>query len=216
MDRHIRKAAVTLAAAVVLWTGLCPNRGYCRSPRLTDKMRVSVEWGYIQTLYNHHHYNINSSEGYRINENVGRFDAVPNANALIGVTYCPQKRFYMGLYSGYTGIYRDTRVFPFLLRLGLFHKDFSKDGFHTFAEGGIGICPPGHSSRSNAALFGLGEAYRMTLGGSWSLDFALKLTCAADAPPIANPEGAGYVPKQNIRSNRAEYFALGFSVALSF
>lgn len=175
-----------------------------------------MEWGFTQTLYRHHHYNIDSSEGYRINENIGKFTPHANADALIGVSYCPKNRFYLGVYSGYMGIYENTRAFPVLLRLGMFYNDFEKDGFHTFLDGGIGICPPGHSYRSNAAVFGMGEAYRMTLSSRWALDLLVSLRYATDSPPIDNPEGAGYVQKQNIRTNLAEYFALNFSVAVSF
>lgn len=212
----LKKNFIRLLATTVSVVFIFPYNGFSQPHTKDGKMRVSVEWGFTQTLYRHHHYNINSSEGYRINENTGRFDPHANADALIGINYCPKEKFYMGFYSGYMGIYENSRVFPFLLRLGIFYNDFSKDGFQTFMDGGIGLCPPGHSSRSNAAVFGVGEAYRMILGGRWALDFSLSLRCAADSPPIDNPEGAGYVQKQNIRTNKAEYFALNFSVAVSF
>lgn len=194
----------------------------CFSARAEEKVQASrlrfgVEWGYTQSFYKYHHFNIISTDGYRIDEESKGFFLHPNGILLASIGYDFNDRINMSLYSGYAGLMDNCRVFPLSLRLNIFpHRNMFKDGFFSFAEGGIGFRVPTLEKHSPAAFVCVGEAYRIKLTPYANLDFLLSLRMCMDRPLIESPEGSGYVQKHNIRSNAARYYALSFSIALNF
>lgn len=183
----------------------------------THRLQFGVEWGYSQTFYKLHHYNIVTNEGYRINEETEGIFLYPNGALLANIGYDISERFNISLYSGYAGFADDCRVFPISLRLNMFPgSSMYEDGFYTMVEGGVGLRVPTLEKHDAAFFACIGEAYRIKLTPFFNLDFIVSLRTVLDRPNISNPDGAGYVSKHNIRSNNARYYALNFSVALNF
>ena len=85
----------------------------------------------------------------------------------------------------------------------------------TFVQGGpaLHIFP---GNRAPAWLGTLGGGYRITLTEDCALDLLAGFKFLYAHPLIPNPEGSGYVPRRNIRSNHAAYCALDLTIAVSF
>lgn len=188
-----------------------------RNSEFTRRLQCGVEWGYTQTYYKYHHYNIVSAEGYRINEESNGFFFHPNGSLLANVGYDLTDRLNLAVYSGYLGLADNCRVFPISLRASIFpHNNMYEDGFFSYIEGGIGFRVPTLEKHDPAYFISAGEAYRIKLTPYCNLDFMLSMRLCFDRPMIANPDGGGYVSRHNIRSNSARYHALSLSIALNF
>ena len=175
-----------------------------------------LEWGYSQNYFTHHRYNITSVEGYRIHDKSTEIDFSANGRALLGVHYDYNKHISIGLVTGYIGAQEGVRAIPLLGQIRIYPYDCHQDGFFTKLEGGAAV----HISRSNGSrvlLTGaIGEGFHLMLSPEHSLDLILSISAFYDRPNIANPEGAGYIPKERVLSNHALYSALNISICLSF
>lgn len=158
-----------------------------------------------------------SEEGYRINEKTQGPLLYPNGTVMLSAGYDVTDHMRLSLNMGYAGIAEGRRVFPALMRLSYFMQGTRADGFFTYAGAGAGLHASSRLNREAPSLLAdLGEGYRLRLNRSCCLDFLLSVKCAFDRPPIPNPDGPGYATAENIRSNFAGYYAVGFSVAVSF
>lgn len=208
------KKFLLISTMILLSLGLSA-RG--RGSQFARKMQFGVEWGYTQTYYKFHHYNIVSAEGYRINEDTDGFFFHPNGSLLANLGYDLTDRLNIAVYSGYLGLADNCRVFPISLRASIFpHNNMYDDGFFSYLEGGVGFRVPTLEKHEAAYFISAGEAYRIKLTPYCNLDFLLSLRLCFDRPMIPNPDGNGYVSRHNIRRNSARYHALSFSIALNF
>lgn len=181
-----------------------------------DRFRFSCEWGYVQSLYRDYHYNILSEEGYRINESYRGIDPASNGILLLGGGFViPGDMMMISLLAGYSGIHADNRIIPALLRFSFFPKTLMEDGFFYYAQGGAGFHVNTLESRVST-LSGLGAGYHFPLTRRCSIDLMLTAMAAFCKPPIPNPDGPGFVADENIRTNRAGYGSLSFTVAINF
>lgn len=179
-------------------------------------LQVGCEWGYSQLLYQYHDYNIVSVEGYRIKESSRGFNLHSNGFVLLNVGYDIGQKMNVGLYAGYAGIAEDSRFFPAFVRFNFHPSGTASDGFFSFIDGGAAVGVPSGLQEDIAAICGIGEGYRIKLNWRYNLDFHVALRYSSAHPSIPNPDGPGYVSRQNIRSNSAGYLALNFAIAINF
>lgn len=181
------------------------------------RLQLGIEWGYSQSVFKYHHYNIISNEGYRIDEKSEGFYFNANGMLLANIGYDLSDRFNIALYSGYAGFSDESRVLPLSLRLSVFPgSTIYEDGFYSFIEGGVGLKFKNLQKQESSFFASVGEAYRIKLSPYFNLDFILSLRVVFDKPIIYSPDGSGQVDKHNIRANNAQYYALNFSIALNF
>lgn len=180
------------------------------------KIGFKIEWGYSQNYFTHHRYNITSVEGYRIQEKSTEIDFSTNGRILLGAHYDYSRHLTFGLVTGYLGAQEGVRAIPLLGQIRIYPYDCHEDGFFTKIEGGLAA----HISKTNGSRLlltgAVGEGFHLMLSPEHSLDIILSISAFYDRPNIANPEGAGYIPKERILSNHALYSALNISICLSF
>lgn len=219
------KIKYIVAVLVTLSAAMAPNSAFAHNyPEFSiepsgaiDRFRFSCEWGYIQSLYRDYHYNILSEEGYRINESYRGIDPWPNGIALIGAGFViPGDMMMISLHGGYSGIHEDNRIIPALLRVSFFPKTLLDNGFFYYAQAGAGFHLPSTLETRVSVLSGLGAGYHFPLTKRCSIDLILTAMAALSKPPIPNPDGPGFVAEENIRTNKAGYGSLSFSVAINF
>ena len=181
-----------------------------------NHFRIGAEWGYSQCFYRGWSYNFISEEGSRFYEDTRGTHWKSNGIFLAQVgTNLSQDRFNLAVLSGYIGVGRNNQLIPFQLRFSYFPQTAVEDGGFAFVQGGpaIHIFP---RNGSLAWLGSLGGGYRLTLTSDCNLDLIAGVKLLYDHPLIPNPEGPGYVPGRNIRSNSAIYCALDLTIAVNF
>lgn len=182
-----------------------------------DKTNFVLEWGYAQSVFEHHHFNLSSAEGYRINENESSIYLQPNAFAMLGIQFNASKFFSFSLSSGIEGIYRNCSIVPLRLKLNYYYNGSDSDGFLSYCSGGIGLRSDESLMRNTVGtMINIGEGYRLRLANKTYLDLLVSARAVFANPLIPNPDGSGFAPEENIRYNAAEIFALCVSFALSF
>lgn len=180
------------------------------------RLSYSLEWGYSQTFFNNYKYNIiSAAEGYRLGESGSGFQFYPHLRMQVACNFEINNNFTISLVGGNLGIAQNINLFPLMLRLSIFNKGLYSDGFFSLVESGYGFHSPNGFSQDEALLIDLGEGYRIKLSRRCCLDFLLQLSYAYCKPPIANPDGPGYVLPENILSNYSEYFALNFMIRIN-
>lgn len=184
---------------------------------LRDYIHFNFEWGYVQNVFEHHHYNLLSTIGYRIDENLSSIYTKPNAFALLGVDFMAGQKFSFALSTGFEGIFNGCSIVPIRLRINYFYKGYHKDGFYSFAGAGLGIRSGESLMRNTIGLMlNIGEGYRISLTPSSKIDFILSIRNSRVNPMLPDPDGPGFAPEENIRYNNAEFYALSFSIMLSY
>ena len=185
---------------------------HARSP----KVGFGFEWGISPQFFKFHKFNYISEEGYRVNGDNSGVDYNFNASLEANINFILGKHTVLGLYSGYCGITKDSRVVPLSLRFTLFPKGPDQDCFLYFADAGAGFHLHGSDSPAQGPCFiaKLGAGYRYILGGRTSLDLIVNMQGCIDNPLLKDLDSGGYV--KDIRFNSAAYFALSFSAALNF
>ena len=178
--------------------------------------RVGLELGYSQCFYRGWGYNFISEEGSRFYDDTREWHLKANGILLAQIgTNLHQDLFNLSFNTGYIGVGKNNQLIPFLLRFSYYPRTATRDGMVTFVQGGpaMHIFP---GDRQLAWLGSLGGGYRITLTDDCALDLTAGFKFVYAHPLIPNPEGAGYVPRRNIRSNNAAYCALDLTVAVSF
>ena len=191
------------------------------SARLGDtpfasRLSLGIELGYSQGLFYHHGFNILSHDGYRLHSSESGFRSGSNGYALVTLGYELSRRSVVAVNAGYKGVSRDERFFPLGLRYSFFPSGVEHDGFFSCADASLGFSSRLGMRTRLGYMAMIGEGYRFKLSPTANLDFILSAGCAFDSPEIPDPEGPGYVSEHNILSNFAGYYALNFSIALSF
>lgn len=180
-----------------------------------QRLHFCFDWGYAQNFYKHHHFNILSEEGYRINENTHSLYFQPNSFLQLGLDYEASNRVSVGLSTGISGLYDNYAVLPLLFCFNFFPRSYGSDGLFAFFDSGIGLRSGDQTLHHNTSvLMNLGAGYRTILARSCRVDFRLSLRSAFTSPLLPNPDGSGYVTEANIRANSAEFYSLCFSVAI--
>lgn len=181
-----------------------------------SRIGFGLEMGYSQGLFSHHGFNILSQDGYRLREFDSGFNPSSNGYVLVSVDYEITERNVVALLGGYRGISGSDRFMTLSFRYTFLYDGTDSDGFFSCVDAGAGVSTRMDISTHLAYLTSIGEGYRFKLSPGVNMDFILSVSCAFDSPAIANPEGPGYVQKQNILSNFAGYYALNLAIALSF
>lgn len=189
--------------------------GEGNSSRFIDRLRFHCEWGYLQTLYSHYHYNFLSEEGYRLNLAGRGFDINPNGMLAVGAGYLLTDRIELAVYGGYCGISEDNRMVPLLLRAGYSFALPGEDGFLCFLETGVGFGVPATLHSTSYGLGNLGGGYRFALTPRWSIELLLTVHAALSSPSILNPERPGYVLEENVRKSLAGQYGVSLSIAIT-
>lgn len=180
--------------------------------------KAGIEWGYCQYFYKFRHYNIQSIDGYRINEKSQGMYMYPDGQILASVGANISRHLHLSLLGGYAGISDSCRVYPLLMRLSWFPHTVAAGGIFFDADCGVGFnSGTGSIDRRKAAgIADIGGGYRVRLTPRLSLDFLAAFRLAIDSPSIPDPDVPGMVSADRIRRNNAAYYAVDFSVALSF
>lgn len=207
MKKLLLCIASILLSHIILWS----------TNPIWNRLHPSLEWGYAQNIYRHHHFTMQSEEGYRIYEDNSAIYLHPNAFISLGLSLEMSKHISLGFQTGYAGIYENDSVIPLCLGLRYHYKDMDSDGFYTFAEAGIGLVTKSAEwEKSKSSLCRLGQGYRITLFDGFWLDFLLSARASFAHPPIPNPEGSVYDSQSLILLNNAEFYSICFSIRLSF
>ena len=185
---------------------------HARSP----KVGFGFEWGISPQFFKFHKFNYISDDGYRVNGDNSGVDYNFNASLEANVNFILGKHTVLGLYSGYCGITKDSRVVPLSMRFTLFPNGSNQDCFLYFADAGVGfhLSKPGIPAQNPCFIAKLGAGYRYILGGRISLDLLVNMQGCIDNPLLKNPDSGGYV--KDVRYNSAAYLAMTFSAALNF
>ena len=182
----------------------------------TPAVNFGLEWGVDPQIASFHKFNYVSWEGYRVNGDNSGINYNLNATVLANISFNTGEYFRVGLYSGYCGITRDTRVIPLSARLTMFPQGPYRDSFLYFADAGVGfhLNEPRAPAQNPCFIAKLGAGYRYIIGGHTSLDLLVNMRGVVDSPLIKDPDSGGYVV--DIRFNSAAYLAFSFSIALNF
>ncbi len=213
----MRKFISAVIVFALLSAPVCPGRTGEEETSGVGRISFGLEWGYSQNLYKYRHINILSQEGSRINDSFLGFSTHPSGSVMGKIGYDLHEKVCAALYFGYAGISEGCRAYPVLLRVSFAPKGLYEEGFFSFVDGGLGFrIKPTEYDRRAVTVVDIGEGYRIRLSPGCSLDLLLSLRASYDSPAIDNPEGSGYVQKENIRSNVAECYSVNLSIALSF
>lgn len=187
-----------------------------RSSENKRHLGLKIEWGYTQSFFHYHRYGVTSIEGYRIYETAHGIKFNPNGRVLLGARYEYNNHFELGLTTGYLGAQESIRAIPIIAQIKYYPVDIRHDGFFTQIEAGAALhISKAHGSRLLPTAT-IGEGYRLMLSPEHSIDLIISLSNFYDKPNIANPDGAGYIPRERILSNHAIYSAVNICICLNF
>lgn len=203
-----------LFICIIVAAGLLTGRGdiIARTPAVN----FGLEWGIDPQIASFHKFNYVSWEGYRVNGDNSGINYNLNATVLANISVNTGEYFRVGLYSGYSGITRNTRVIPLSARFTMFPQGPDKDSFLYFIDAGAGfhLNEPKAPAQKPCFITKLGAGYRYIMGGKTSLDLLVNLRGVVDSPLLKDPDSGGYVI--DVRFNSAAYLAVSFSIALNF
>lgn len=206
--RHLLHISLTIALCLLA----LPSSGQRKTPRLT----FGAEWMYSSNFYNAHQFNYTAGEeGYRVNDENAGFEYIANGGILGHMGIDVGRHFNASVYAGYLGVFRARNVIPVLAGVSWFPNGSENDGLIVNMRGGVSF-QEYIPVLSLTYLASVGAGYRLSLARWADLDFLVGLQTVFDHPPIPNPDGLGFVPAEDIRKDKAQYFALNLGVSLSF
>lgn len=181
-------------------------------------LRFGAEWGLDDQFFIAYRYNYISNSGYRVIDENSLYKNDVNGTVLLNAGLVFNDRLSLGLYSGYSGIARQTNVIPVSLRLGWYPKGFSSDGFFYFADAGAGfhLINSDQPQTPPCTIAKAGAGYHICLSSRFSLELLVNARGVFDSPSIKDPDGMGYIPHENVRHSSYAGYALSVGVALNF
>jgi hypothetical protein len=177
------------------------------------RFNIGLEWGYIASFYQGHHYDFFAPEGYRVDDRGRGISLHSNAEVYANIGYHLTDKWNIGLYIGYEGIGNIHRAVPVSLRATrYFSKDSLSDTWFTFLDLGSGLSIKNPAQEIYTGKIGGG--YRMVLSGSANLDFILSLRTVVTHPQVDYDGTAIEMEKTN--SNIGYLSSASFGIAISF
>lgn len=174
----------------------------------------NAEWGADALIFQHYSYNIIDNSGSRFDDAGSNLTYHANGSLLFGAGINAGRFSRIALEAGFAGIADNRRMFPLSMRYGFYPSGTDSDGIYCFAEGGVLYDPKGVG---NIGYIGrLGPGYHIHLSQNTALNFNINARLSYSHPEVINPDGGGFVSKENIRNTASVCASIGVSLSLDF
>lgn len=181
--------------------------------RAESPVRFGLQWGGSANLLSIHHYNFLDNHGERVDDKGRSFNFQSNGHILLGLGVDLNDKLNLSIFSGYSGIAVDTRMFPVLLRFSVLPNGTMQDGPLFYAGGGLLL----NEKQGGRAGYGtdIGAGYRIALHQRLGISFVIFGNAAVNHPQVPNLDG-GYVHPDNVRRSNALHLDAGVKISLDF